>query len=58
MLSTSHHSYGMDQGHERSYTRILAICKTKKEAEKLREQNKDFERASINRAPEYMHGYR
>ena len=34
VLSTAHHNHGMDQGHEISYTSILAVCKTKKEAEK------------------------
>ena len=57
VLSKAHHSYGMDQGHEISYTDILAVCKTKKEAKKLREQNEKFRGASIDSAPEYMYGY-
>ncbi len=36
---------------------ILAVCKTKKEAERLREQNEKFRMANIDSVPEYMHQY-
>ncbi|KKL47518.1 hypothetical protein LCGC14_2334760 [marine sediment metagenome] len=39
------------------YAEILAVCKTKKEAKRLRYQNKSFMDASIDNAPEYMHQY-
>ncbi len=52
VLYTAHHSYN-----DMAYSRILAICKTKKEAEKLRDQNEKFKGASINHAPEYMNEY-
>ncbi len=48
---------GMDQGHEGAYSQILAVCKTIKEAKKLRDQNKNFKGASIDAAPQYMHQY-
>lgn len=43
--------------HLPSRSEILAVCKTKKEAERLRDQNEKFTGASIDRAPEYMHQY-
>ena len=40
-----------------SRSQILAVCKTKKEAEKLLDQNPHFRGASIDNAPEYMNMY-
>ena len=57
VLSRAHHDFGMGQGHEISYSEVLAVCKTKKEAENLLDQNKKFKGASIDHVPEYHNPY-
>ena len=48
VLSKAVRTEGMDQCLESAYSRILAICKTEKQARALRDLTTEFGRASID----------